>query len=63
MRIYTSPLGNFREGLLIADLIRNLLRKSPATPPIIQLLPGIRIKVQDKHSTYGRVKVKPFNFF
>ena len=33
MRIYTSPLGNFWEGLLIADLIRNLLRKSPAAPP------------------------------
>ena len=25
---------------------------------MIQLLPGIRIKVPNKHSTYGRVKVK-----
>jgi len=25
---------------------------------MIQLLPGLRIKVSNKHSTYGRVKVK-----
>ena len=25
---------------------------------IIQLLPGVRIKVPNRHSTYGRVKVK-----
>ena len=25
---------------------------------MIQLLPGIRIKVPNKHSTYGRVKLK-----
>ena len=29
----------------------------------IQFLPGIRIKVLNRHSTYGRVEKKSFNFF
>jgi hypothetical protein len=30
---------------------------------MIQLLPGLRIKVSNKHSTYGRVKVKSIQLF
>ena len=30
---------------------------------MIQLLPGIRIKVSKEHSTYGRVKVKTIQLF
>ena len=30
---------------------------------IIQLLPGVRIKVHNRHSTYGRVKVKTIQLF
>jgi len=30
---------------------------------MIQLLPGIRIKVPNRHSTYGRVKVKTIQLF
>ena len=30
---------------------------------MIQLLPGLRIKVPNKHSTYGRVKVKSIQLF
>ena len=30
---------------------------------IIQLLPGVRIKVPNRHSTYGRVKVKTIQLF
>ena len=30
---------------------------------MIQLLPGLRIKVSNKHSTYGRVKVKSIQRF
>ena len=30
---------------------------------MIQLLPGLRIKVSNKHSTYGRVKVKTIQLF
>ena len=30
---------------------------------MIQLLPGIRIKVPDRHSTRGRVKVKSIQLF
>ena len=30
---------------------------------MIQLLPGIRIKVTKRHSTYGRVKVKSIQLF
>jgi hypothetical protein len=30
---------------------------------MIQLLPGLRIKVSNKHSTYGRVKVKNIQLF
>ena len=31
--------------------------------PIIQLLPGISINVTNRHSTYGRVKVKNIQLF
>ena len=30
---------------------------------MIQLLPGLRIKVPNRHSTYGRVKVKSIQLF
>ena len=30
---------------------------------MIQLLPGIRIKVPNRHSTYGRVKLKTIQLF
>ena len=30
---------------------------------MIQLLSGIRIKVSNRHSTYGRVKVKTIQLF
>jgi hypothetical protein len=30
---------------------------------MVQLLPGLRIKVSNKHSTYGRVKVKTIQLF
>ena len=30
---------------------------------MIQLLPGIRIKVPNRHSIYGRVKVKTIQLF
>ena len=30
---------------------------------MIQLLPGIRIKVSKEHSTYGRIKVKTIQLF
>jgi len=42
---------------------RSLFNKNKGLERMIQLLPGLRIKVSNKHSTYGRVKVKTIQLF